>query len=93
MNVPSDDPGVALRKSVYTLLIVLGTSVVLGRILAVDSVDSEKLRAHLLRQIPRELEQKREELDGRNSNLAIARKIASSANWSGPKPDCGNGPE
>ena len=66
MNLPSDDPGVALRKSVYTLLIVLGTGVVLGRILAVDSVDSEKLRAHLLRQIPRELEQRREELESRD---------------------------
>ena len=47
MNAPIDDPCAALRKSVYTLLIVLGTGLVLGRILAVDSVESEKLRVSL----------------------------------------------
>ncbi len=63
MNLTADDPGAALRKSVYTLLIVLGTGVMLGRIMAVDSVDSERLRAHLLRQIARELDEKRAELE------------------------------
>ena len=66
MNLPSDDPGAALRKSVYTLLIVLGTAVVLGRILAVDSVNSQKLRVHLLGKIPQELDERREELESRD---------------------------
>ena len=66
MNAPSDDPAATLRKSIYTLLIVLGTGVMLGRILAVDSVDSQGLRAHLLKQIPRELDQRRAKLEAEN---------------------------
>lgn len=39
MNTVPLDPQAALRKSVYALLIALGFGVMLGRIMAVDSVD------------------------------------------------------
>ena len=39
MTTASDDPQARLRRSVYLLLIMLGTGAMLGRILAVDAVD------------------------------------------------------
>ena len=38
MNAPHDDSHAGCRRGVYTMLIVLGTGVMLGRILAVDDV-------------------------------------------------------
>lgn len=42
MSTPADDPQARLRRTVYVLLVVLSTGAVLGRILAVDSVDQPK---------------------------------------------------
>ncbi len=49
MNLPSDDPGQSLRKSIYWLLIAMSVGSITGRILAVDSVDSLALEKHLQR--------------------------------------------
>jgi len=49
MNLPSKDPGAALRRSVYWLLIALALGGVMGRILAVDSVDTLALEKYLRR--------------------------------------------
>ena len=43
MNSPTDDPQAQLRRGVYLLLIVVSAGMMLGRILAVDSVDAEAL--------------------------------------------------
>ncbi len=49
MNLPSEDSGKTLRRSVYWLLIALSLASVMGRILAVDSVDTLALEKHLQR--------------------------------------------
>lgn len=51
MTTPSDDPQARLRRSVYLLLILLSTGVMLGRILAVDSVDKLALEDSRIRKI------------------------------------------
>ena len=67
MNRPTDDPQSQLRRSVYVLLIVLSAGVMLGRILAVDSVDMEGVEKSRLDQIPDELERKRQRLEGQGA--------------------------
>jgi len=62
MIASADDPRTQLRRSVYVLLIVLSAGVVLGRILAVDSVDVEALEKYRIERLPVELEKKRERL-------------------------------
>ncbi len=47
MTEQNDDPRAGLRRNVYALLIVLGTGVMLGRILAVDAVDQTTRRPFL----------------------------------------------
>ena len=54
-----DDPQVALRRSVYVLLIVISTGVMLGRILAVDTTDRIGAETNRLTEIPGRLEEKR----------------------------------
>ncbi|NQU24716.1 MAG: hypothetical protein HQ567_25825 [Candidatus Nealsonbacteria bacterium] len=49
MTEQHDDPRAGLRRNVYTLLIVLGTGVMLGRILAVDAVDQIGLEEYRIR--------------------------------------------
>lgn len=62
MNMPSEQSSPALRRSVYALLIALSTGVMLGRILAVDSVDTVGLERYLQKKIPEELAKKEREL-------------------------------
>jgi len=61
MNLPSDDPTFVLRRTVYALLIVLSIGTMLGRILAVDSVDYQGLERARIEKIPDELAQRREQ--------------------------------
>ncbi len=49
MNLPSEDPGQSLRRSVYWLLIALCLGSVMGRILTVDSVNTLDLEKYLRR--------------------------------------------
>jgi len=49
MNAPNDDPHARLRRSVYTLLIVLSAGVMLGRILAVDDVQRTGIQEYRIR--------------------------------------------
>lgn len=65
MNQLPDDSAAQLRKTVYLLLIAIGVGVIVGRILAVDSVDNQRLGRYLKEQIPKELERKRREFDER----------------------------
>ena len=44
------DPQAALRRSFYVLLIVIGAAGIVGRILAIDAIDSNKLESHLYHQ-------------------------------------------
>ncbi len=67
MNRPNDIPQTQLRRSIYTLLIVLAAGVMLGRILAVDSVDAELLEKARFDQIPKKLDQKRERLEAQGA--------------------------
>ena len=48
MTPPADDPQARLRRSVYLLLIVLSTGVMLGRILAVDDVQRAGIQEHVI---------------------------------------------
>ncbi len=57
-----DDPGRTLRKQIYTLLIIAGAGIVLGRMAAVDSVSSIDLENYRRRQVPEELAKIRESL-------------------------------
>ncbi|MFH1269366.1 MAG: hypothetical protein ABIK89_26860 [Planctomycetota bacterium] len=63
MNAPADDPQAQLRRSVYAVLIVVSTGVMLGRILAVDSVDMVGLENSRMKSIPPELERRRRQLE------------------------------
>ena len=55
-------PDAILRKFLYTILAVTSLGAILGRILAVDSVDRRALQEVRLRQIPTELEKHRQRL-------------------------------
>ena len=65
MKLPADDPQACLRETVYWLLIVLSVGVMLGRILAVDSVDHLALEKYRQSQIPDQLAERRQELEKR----------------------------
>ena len=56
-------PRARLRWSVYLLLIFLGAGAMLGRILAVDSVDKAGLEKYRLKKIAADLAQKRHTLE------------------------------
>ena len=62
MNDIATDPNASLRRSVYWLLILVSAGMMLGRILAVNSVDMAGLEANRLSKIPGELEKKRQAL-------------------------------
>jgi hypothetical protein len=62
MTTTTDDPQARLRRSVYVLLISVGTGAMLGRVLAVDAVDRRGLQEHLLGEIPGELARKEQDL-------------------------------
>ncbi len=67
MNPPPDDPRTHLRQTVYVLLIAISAGAMLGRILAVDSVDLEGLERRLIDGIPAELKEKRLRLEGQGA--------------------------
>jgi hypothetical protein len=65
MSTAADDPRAALRRTVYLMLIVLSTGAMLGRILAVDSVDAIGLERARMEKIPAQLAEKRQQLEAR----------------------------
>jgi len=67
MNRPTDDPQSQLRRSVYVVLIVVATGVMLGRILAVDSVDMEGIERARIDQLPDQLDEKRQRLEAQGA--------------------------
>lgn len=64
MSTPPEDPNRAPRRGVYVLLIALATGSMLGRIMAVNSVDRIGLEAHLMRQGREDWRQQRPFLSG-----------------------------
>jgi len=64
---PIDDPRSELRRSVYVVLIVVATGAMLGRILAVDSVDLEGIERVRIDRIPSVLDEKRERLEAQGA--------------------------
>lgn len=62
MNMPATDPQASLRNSFYALLIVLSVGAMLGRILAVDSVDRAALEKYRLDKIPSDLAEAKQRL-------------------------------
>lgn len=59
MNQPNNDPRAALRRSIYLLLAVIALGAVIGRILAVDSVDRTAVEKDLVK---RRIDEKRADL-------------------------------
>ena len=68
MTTAIDDAQAQLRRSVYAVLIVVSTGMMLGRILAVDSVDREALEAWRIQRIPSELAKKRRQLEAQGTH-------------------------
>ena len=62
MSATNSDSQASLRRTVYFLLIALSTGAMLGRILAVDSVDKIALEDSLLKKISRQIQAKRQDL-------------------------------
>lgn len=56
-------PASSLRRTLYALLITVAAGSMLGRILAVDSVDHQAIRQYRLKQIPGELARRRAQLE------------------------------
>jgi hypothetical protein len=76
MNDLETDSNAALRRSVYWLLILVSAGMMLGRILAVNSVDMTGLEANRLGKIPGELEKKRQQLVSQGvSGEALQREL------------------
>ena len=74
---PAADPRADFRRSMYVLLICLGVGVMLGRILAVDSIDKVGLEDYRLKKIPGDLQQKRREFESRGlSGEALQKELA-----------------
>jgi len=77
MNDTAADSNASLRRSVYWLLILVSAGMMLGRILAVDSVDMIGLQANRLGKIPATLEAKRQELTSKGvSGTALQQQLA-----------------
>jgi hypothetical protein len=62
MNCPPDDSSAALRRALYFLLAAASVGIMLGRILAVDSVDMLGLERNRRQQIPKDLAELRKDL-------------------------------
>jgi hypothetical protein len=76
MNDAATDSNAALRHSVYWLLILVSTGMMLGRILAINSVDMAGLEANRLGKIPGELAKKRQTLQSQGvSGDALKREL------------------
>jgi hypothetical protein len=78
MTDPAGDSRAELRRNVYMLLILVGTGIMLGRILAVDSVDMIGLENYRLNvKIPADLKLKRQELESQGlSGRALQEELA-----------------
>ncbi len=77
MNEIATDSNAALRRSVYWLLILISTGMMLARILAVNSVNKSGLEANRMSEIPGKLERKRQELLAQGvSGEALKRELA-----------------
>lgn len=74
MKPLADDPQASLRQSIYWLLIVLSVGVMLGRILAVDSVDHLALEKARQAQIPDQLAERRQGLEARGLAPEVVEK-------------------
>ncbi|MDR3110757.1 MAG: hypothetical protein LBU65_13900 [Planctomycetaceae bacterium] len=59
-----------MRKPIYTLLIIVSASLILGRIAAVDRVDNQMLTNVRRAEIPKRLADKRERLETQGANPA-----------------------
>ncbi len=71
---PAPDPRADFRRSMYMLLICIGLGMMLGRILAVDSVDKIGLQDYRLKKIPGDLQQKSRELQSRGLSGDVLQK-------------------
>ena len=60
----------ALRKQIYALLIVVSAGLILGRIAAVDRVDTQKLEEYRRNVIPMQLQEKRQRLESQGYDAA-----------------------
>mgnify|MGYP000933213502 CR=1 FL=1 len=67
MNEHNDDSRRALRRSVYFILIAVSVGLMLGRILAVDSVDKAALEKSRLAKIEQTLKKKRADLEAKGT--------------------------
>ncbi|NQT37132.1 MAG: hypothetical protein HQ581_06565 [Planctomycetes bacterium] len=63
MNTSLDDGQAPLRRGIYTILIVLAAGAMIGRIMAVDSVDRKKLQDYFEKQSAKELDALRARLE------------------------------
>lgn len=63
MNMPVSDPQASLRSNLYALLFVLSVGAMLGRILAVDSVDRAGLEKYRLDKVPSDLAEVKKQLE------------------------------
>ena len=59
MTDTNADPHVSLRRSVYSILIVIGLGMVLGRILAVDAVDRTAVQADRAKRVDQDVDRER----------------------------------
>lgn len=76
MTDPTSNDRAGLRRSVYLLLICIGVGIMLGRILAVDSVDKAGLEDYRLKKIPGDLEKKGRELEAKGlSGEALQKEL------------------
>jgi hypothetical protein len=77
MNDAPTDSNAALRWSVYWLLIVLSMGAMLGRILAVDSVDLAGIEKDRLAKVAKDLQEKRQSLAAQGlSGDALQKELA-----------------
>jgi hypothetical protein len=79
MSTPEDDPQAGLRRSVYPLLILVGTGAMLGRILAVDAVDRRGLEGYLRDEIPGEVARKERDLRSKGVEAERLKKALTAA--------------
>jgi len=75
-NQPQNDPNTALRRSIYGILICIGLGAMIGRILAVDSVDFRRLADAKFKQqlADKRVELQRQGLTGVEIGYALQRE-------------------
>lgn len=88
MNEQPSDPRAALRKSVYSLLIVIGIGAILGRIFAVDDVASSRLTTQLQKEAQRRYQKEKADLEAKDLppeklERELAKKRDALARWAG----------